>query len=415
MAGAGIETSRLASPPHPVVLALVVGLCGSPVCGFPLPGFPVPSFPIPSFPIVPPSGTLAASEPPLEDPGPEGPPVPPALDRSAPIGSGGGEAPAVEQPSRPCDVDLRSNRALLDRARGTAYEVICQSARWFDDFFGDESYWQSASRLHGRLGLLFVGDEHEGLDIDTTFHTEVELPNLENKVNLFLRREDEQAYISDHGVSIDLLPELQTFESSRRWLLGAGYHPMGGASKGLDLDLGVELGSPLEPVARVRYRHYWMLGERSMLRTRPSVYWTSVRGFGAAGSAQVDRPIGESLLLRLSGGATINEITEGAAWSAQLSLFHMLDEDRALVYRVGVTGESDARYPVEEWVAEVRMRKRMFREWFLGEVVLGSSWIHETPGAPRDAGLYVGVGFELSFARDGAADPLPRSGAPRHR
>jgi hypothetical protein len=318
-------------------------------------------------------------------------------------------------PTGPCGVDLRGNPALLDKARGAAFAVVCQSARWFDDFFGDESYWRSADRLHGRLGLLFVGDEHEGFDVDTTFHAEVELPNLENRVNVFLRREDEQSYVSDYDPSIELVPEFGTLESSRRWLLGAGYHPMGGASKGLDLDLGVELGSPLEPVARARYRHYWMLGRRSMLRTRPSVYWTNVRGFGAAASVQVDRPFGESLLLRLGAGTNINEITEGAAWSARLSVFHRVSEDRAFVYRVGVEGESDARHPVEEWVAEVRLRQRMFREWFLGEIVLGSSWIHEVPGGPRDAGLYVGVGFELSFASDDASDPVSRSGAPGRR
>jgi hypothetical protein len=40
----------------------------------------------------------------------------------------------------------------------------------------------------------------------------------------------------------------------------------------------------------------------------------------------------------------------------------------------------------------------MFREWFVGEVLVGASWLHDTPELPREVGYFVGVGFELSFA-----------------
>ncbi|MDX1644969.1 MAG: hypothetical protein R3244_11490 [Thermoanaerobaculia bacterium] len=300
----------------------------------------------------------------------------------------------------PCDVTPEGERGVLDKTRSMLFEAVCKSGRWFDDFFGDEPYWMSARHTWGRFGLRLIGEEHEGLDHDVTFSANLHLPNLENKVNLFLRREEEEQFVADPDRSVRLVPALFQNRAEREWVLGAGYNPMGGASKGIDFDGGVELRLPLEPYVRARYRHYWIFGETLLLRSMQSAYWRNQRGFGSSINTDVERSLGEDYLLRFTNFAAIDQSTYGVDWRSGLILFQSIGFDRALAYQIAVEGETDARIPVERWAGEVTYRQRMFREWFFGELLAGVAFIHPEIGSPREASFYLGVGFELEFAFD---------------
>ncbi len=231
-----------------------------------------------------------------------------------------------------------------------------------------------------------------------TFSANLQLPNLENRLNLFLRREEEEQFIADPDRSLRLVPALFQNRAEREWVLGAGYHPMGGASKGVDFDGGVELRLPLEPYLRGRYRHSWIFGDTVLLRAMPSVYWRNQRGFGSSITSDLERALGEDYMLRFTNFASIDQITHGVDWRSGLILFHSIGFDRAIAYQIAAEGETDARIPVERWAGEVTFRQRMFREWFFAELLGGVAFIRDHPGSPREPNFYAGVGFELEFA-----------------
>lgn len=299
----------------------------------------------------------------------------------------------------PCDVEPELDHRFLDKTRSVIFQAVCKSGRWFDDFFGEESYWLSARHTWGLFGLRLVHDEVEGTDYDVTFSANLPLPNLEDKVNVFLRREDEERFVSDPDSSIRLVPALLDNEAEREWLLGAAFRP-GGGSKGFDFDAGVELLLPLEPYVRARYRHSWLLGDDLLVRARPSVYWRNQHGAGGSLTAEIERSLGEDFLLRSYNFAAADERTYGVDWRSGLTLYQMIGFDRALAYQIAVEGETDDVVPVHRWIGEVTLRQRMFREWFFGELLGGVAFVHETPTSPREPSFYVGIGFELKFAFD---------------
>lgn len=210
---------------------------------------------------------------------------------------------------KPCNLTPGEDHKFLDKTRFMIFEAVCRSGRWFDNFFGDEPYWRSAQRTWGRIGVRLIGDEREGLDSNLTLDVNLPLPNLEKKANLFLRREEEDEFVADPDRSVRLVPALFENRTEREWVIGAGYHPMGGATKGLDFDAGMELRTPLEPYVRGRYRHYWLLGEHFLMRTRPAIYWRNQHGLGTSLALDMERNLGESFLLRFSNFGGIDEIT----------------------------------------------------------------------------------------------------------
>lgn len=308
------------------------------------------------------------------------------------------QSEADSQTSNPCDIHPPESARFLDKTRDVIFKAVCNSGRWFDDFWGDESYWTSARQTYGRFGLRLLGNQLDGEDVDVTFSANLPLPNLENKVNLFLRREDERQFVNDPDRSVRLVPALFEFRQERQWLLGAGYQARGSGSKGLSLDAGVELRTPVEPYVRGTYRHYWLVRDRLLTRVKPRIYWRNQHGFGTSLAADVDRQLTEDFLLRFSNFAGIDESTHGVDWRSGLTLFQMVGPDRAFAYQVAVEGETDDIIPVHRWVGEVTVRQRMFREWFFGEVLGGVEFVHKEPGSPREPSFFAGIGFELQFA-----------------
>ena len=301
----------------------------------------------------------------------------------------------------PCRVPSAPDDEWLDKLRRGVFETVCGSARWFDQFFGDQRFDVEARNTRGHLRLLTVYDELEGFDAKVRLRAHVNLPNLDRRVNAFLGREDEDEYLrGDDHTFAEFLPDFFRDADDQDWLLGLGYSPVGSARQKFDLDAGVKVRFPLEPFVRGRYRRHWVLGEQHLVRFRETVYWRNQRGLGTSAGVDVERVVGENKLLRWEGHGTMDESTAGMEWRTGVILFQGLGNDRALAYRFAWDGETDHQVPVRSYGPQVTYRQQMFREWFFGEIVAGVTWPKEEIGQERDASFNVGFGAEIRFDYD---------------
>lgn len=360
-----------------------------------------------------------AGQAPASDPAPPvSPPVDPsseALAAAGPAPDPSAAAPAAALPSGDiCEVTAPADEPRLDQLRREMFETVCESARWFDGFFGSRRYDEEARKTHGRAQLRLVYDEHDELEVDGRFRARYELPNLDRRVNAFLGREDEEEFVSGVDEGFDFLPDFFRQEGREEWILGLGYRPVSGDRRQTDFDVGVEVRTPLEPFVRGRYRQYWLIGDRNLLRFQESLYWTNVRGFGGTTNLDFERPIGDRFLIRWGNRGTLDEESEGLEWYSGVTLYHGFGPDQAVALSLGAEGETDDEVPLHEYGARLTYRRRMLREWFFGELIGGVSWPRDVPMEPRETSWHFGFGFEIQFSGEdlGVGEPEPAAPPP---
>jgi hypothetical protein len=323
---------------------------------------------------------------------------PPPAEGEAEAGEAEAGDATAEAAEDICAVPRPGEEPMLDRMRREMFETVCQSARWFDGFFGSRRFDEEAVRTHGRAQLRMVWDEHDELEVDARFRARYDLPNLDHRVNAFFGRDDEDDLVRGIEPGFDVLPDFFREEGREEWILGLGYRPVGGDRRQTDFDVGVEVRTPLEPFVRGRYRQYWLLGDRNLLRFQESLYWTSQRGAGGTTHLDFERPIGDQFLVRWGNRGTLDEASEGLEWFSGITLYQGFGPDNAVALSLGAEGATDDEVPLHEYGSRLTYRRRMLRDWFFGELIGGVSWPRDHPEQERDPALHFGFGFEIQFS-----------------
>lgn len=325
----------------------------------------------------------------------------------------GSELPAGESPDEsesgqearneaasknPCKVQTAGEEERLDKIRREVFEKVCESAAWFDGFFGNLRFDEEARQTHGRLGAQLIWDEHEGIEADGLLKVRVDFPNLDHRLNAFLGREDADDFLAGAEDNLDFLPTFFEREGGQEWLLGLGYRPVSGDRSSLDFDVGVDFDTPVDPFVRARYRHYWLLGDDFLLRARQTVYWTNQKDVGTGTRLDLERPIGTRTLTRWATSLLHDSETEGVDWDSGITIYHGFSPDRAISWFVGIDGETGREVPLESYGTRFTYRQRMLREWFFGELITGVTWPRDTLEQERELAFHIGFGFEIQFS-----------------
>lgn len=310
----------------------------------------------------------------------------------------------------PCDVREVGDEQWIDQFRREVFESVCESARWFDGFFGSRRFDEEARKTHGRVGLQLIYDEFEGVEVDGTLKVRVDFPNLDERVNAFLGRDDQKTFLTGADDGLDFFPSFFRQEGGEEWLLGLGYRPVSSDRGSFDLDVGIEVETPIDPFVSARYRYYWLPADDALVRARQTVYWTNQRDFGTGTRVDYERPLGSSTLGRAAAGVVWDGQTEGIDWDAGVTLFHGFSNDRAVSLFVGIDGETGRDVPIEDYGTRFTYRQRMLREWFFGEIIAGVTWPRDRLDQTRELAWHLGFGFEIYFSgedlfsRDGSGD-----------
>lgn len=341
----------------------------------------------------------AEKDRPAADPGLEAAPgpLPQEADGHDPADAPGAPVTRLSLCRAPAD----GQEELVDRTRRRLYETACAATLWFDGLFGDERHLPEARNVSGYAEVGTLGSEFEGAKVRGRFNLRATFPNLEERVEAFFGREDQDDFIRDRREGPALRSQFLELRGNDGWLTGLGYRLPGTARARTDFRVGAKLRTSPEIFVQARHRRVWFFGERSLLHARETVFWTNRDGWGSTTGLDFDRILTSRLLFRWGNVGTVSEATKGLLWRSAWVVFQNLGRQKALAYEAFVRGETAAPEPLREYGIRSIFRQPVFgREWLFGELILGYSWPRTDPGRPREGSVTVGVGMQMFFGQE---------------
>ncbi|HSN88032.1 MAG TPA: hypothetical protein VL025_14840 [Thermoanaerobaculia bacterium] len=299
------------------------------------------------------------------------------------------EGPPEEQP-------------LLDDSRRLLAETFCGATLWFDGLFGGQPDIENARAVSGRVELSTIYTEADGTEPKARLRLKYDLPNLENRVNVFLGRDDRDDFVRGREEGFAIRSAVFGVETEDRWLAGLGYSPPGRWRERLDFRVGGRLSSAPEAFVQGRLRRNVFVGDRSVWRLRETVFYENRDGFGSTTSADFDHVLRRTLLFHWGTVGTVSEATDGLDWRSATVLYQNLGtrSRSALAYELFLRGSTGRDVHVREYGARGVYRRPLNREWLFGELITGYTWPRESIDKPREGSALIGLGIELLFGKN---------------
>ena len=296
-----------------------------------------------------------------------------------------------------CDLNEKGDH-LVDWIDRLVTKSVCDTARWFDSFFGTPEEFADRYASFGRLGLGGFWDEDDGFDPETRFRAKISLPAMSEKLQAVAGRGNLDSLLDDDEVSsIDE----QFLDQSNDWLLGFDYRVNFGAQLRFSPSAGVTWEGGVDPYARLRFLYQVPFhGRRSQYRLRFTPQWQLSKGLGYVFRVSLDHTLAERTMLRWDVSyKDFQKKFDGLSYSTHLNLFHQLNRRNAIRCKVGVVSQTRLEHQPQDALATVSWRTTVYRETLTVESLVGTSY-RRRPGEPeREPELLLGLVFELKFGR----------------
>lgn len=272
--------------------------------------------------------------------------------------------------------------------RGSAYWLATN----IDSWFGDRPFVEGG-RAWGSLRLRGLYREDDGFNHDLRYRLRLRMPNLSERAYVFIGRDNEQELVRDEAEAFrrrrQLLPEDRGDDQT--FFAGLGYF----LRDNVDLRLGVR--GTYRLYSQARYRRAWWVTEKSNLEFRQTLFLAVEEGLGATSSLDYARAINQRIALRWRNSATFSSETDGVAWNSGLGLFQAFSGQRELSLEALIHGETAAPVSIRQYGLRSVWRQPLYRDWLLGEVIVGHFWPRGDDSPKRQSSWAAGLELELQF------------------
>jgi hypothetical protein len=341
---------------------------------------------------------------PAGDPGPsivepatelEAPPVselePPAVKPATE-----GAEPSVGEVD-PCHEPSDQELLGMDWSRRELFRFLCLSARWFDGFFGEERYDDSAKDVAGRVSYTTELRERLGTSENIRFSVKLPLPNLNRRFKFVVERDDERRTIEGRtDVEPGAVAAGPTGQETTQ--VGVGLQLGEIIDQLLDFRLGLRIrDGTIDPFIRAKYRKEFAETEKTQWRFTQTLFHTRFDGFGETSALDFEAQISPADLFRWSNNGTWSQTTQGLDWRTGVAIYHTYGKGRASFVEVAASGASDAAVDVANYGIRTAYRQTLGRNWLFGEMYVGRDYPKSLPAVPRDKQYFVGMTIEVLF------------------
>ncbi|TVP76561.1 hypothetical protein [Thioalkalivibrio sp.] len=298
----------------------------------------------------------------------------------------------LEAPGADEAVEEPDEIKVLTAARAGLYGASYWLVENVDSWFGEIPF-EEDGRVSGSLRVRGLYREDDGFSNDVRYRLRVQMPNVSETAYLFIGRDNEEELVRDESSAFarsqSLLPESRSDDQTL--FAGIGYF----LRDNLDLRLGVRGGYKL--FAQARYRKIWWLTDDANLEFRQTLFLAVDQGLGTTSAFDYAQALTPRTAFRWRNSATISTETDGAGWSTSLGLFQAFDKQRELSLEVLARGETDAPVPTREYGVRGIWSQPIYRDWMLGEVILGHFWRRDDDDPERESSWAAGLGIEMRF------------------
>jgi len=329
----------------------------------PPPAEPPPAEPPP--PETPPTGPPPAEPASTELPPTESPPAEPATETPK-------EEPKQAAPEAPSPQKPPGDETVLESTRRTVRWTTEWLAREVDSWFGDVPFEQGGEVKDGRLSLGFLKRQDESLESRLRFNARIRLPNLEQRgAYFYVGRANTTETVSDTPEALSRQQRLQTeTPEDQSFFAGFGLSPL----KTIDLRVGFH---GIFPYAQARYRKPWTLTPIDLVEFRQTFFWQTSDRLGSTTALSYEHAVSSTFALRWLSAVTITQKTRHWDWSSSWGAYKTLGLDRLTSFELVTSGRLDSGIAVGEWGVQQKWLQPIYRDWLLGEFLVGYFWPRE--------------------------------------
>lgn len=349
---------------------------------------------------------------PVEPGDPEEPEAPESVEKTDEAGPVEESSPAARDAGDPCRIANTIRDAWIDRLEWQVAAAVCNSAVWFDHFFGQGETVDS-EEFYGYVGLGMLYKTAGEWDNQSRFDANIPLPNLNKRLNLFVGRGDDGQIVSDESSAVaePVAPFRQVAGES--WLAGLGYSPPGKRGQRVNFRIGGKISSDPYAFAQARFRYNYFPSETRAYRFRQTFFYkTNDQGFGSTTALAYEWLPHENMLARVSGSVTVSEDERGVDWKTFVTVYQDLSDRwgkaRGIAYQYYIRGFTDQKITVPEYGLRATYRQQMFHPYLFGEALAGYSWDKDDDGGgetPERKGSWnIGFVVELRFGSKWRSD-----------
>ncbi len=286
----------------------------------------------------------------------------------------------------PCMGEEAFPDAWLDRAHNYITRTLCQPAAWFDGFFGEhragEDWPGSLVRWRGGYRIDQAEDHSYRSEIDAGFR----LPRMSERFKLTITSksgDDKGTDQADADPFDPAAPSQDGAAGDRRTTAGLRYSLLEARRVSLSLGGGVKFSDPPDPYVRFRLRVTEPLGEAALVRITPSVIWYRDEGLTRSLRLDVERRLGENILLRGTQSFLRKEQEPGVLWGTSLTLYDRLTPRTSVQLSASAVGTTHPDNRVERYRLATRLRQNVLRRWLFLEIEPELYWPRDEEGRYR--------------------------------
>ncbi|MFH2134120.1 MAG: hypothetical protein ABII81_02950 [Pseudomonadota bacterium] len=258
-----------------------------------------------------------------------------------------------------------SGMKQADVTRAYVSQQFVRLVNGLDRFFGDDRNFQENNRSVFQLDLdeqMTAGGQREST---LSGRIKLHLPSTEHRLHLLLESDPEQN-TAGPGAAQNQTQRIGPFRAPGEYGLALRLEESEEQIWHTSTDIGVKLHAPLEPFARVRASLVVPMGEWRM-KPAQSLYWFSQSGLGETTQLDFERPLAPQTLFRATSSVTWLHLPQRFDLQQDFTVFHTLDEKRAVQYQISLIGVSRPQSRLDDAVMSVLYRRQLNRRWLFFE------------------------------------------------
>lgn len=299
-------------------------------------------------------------------------------------------APAAENSAEATATPSQVVEDLLQTTRRSLRFSTEWLARAVDGSFGDKSFDEGGKVGDGRIDLIVHKRQGQLHEFDQRFNARFRLPNLEQRVHVFIGNDDERDVVTDNPQAFSQQQRLRESRPIERSFFAGVKLPF---LESFEFRLGVR--GPFKPFAQASYDRAWALSDADTIGFRETLFWTLADHFGSTTVGSYSHTFSPTVAVRWLNSATITQVSRRFEWNSLVGAYKVLGVERVLALEALLSGAQGTDVPVSEYGLQVRWEQPLYGNWLLGEIGVGHFW--PRPDALSERGRVWGLAAALKL------------------
>ncbi len=285
--------------------------------------------------------------------------------------------------------EVKQPTNVIENSKDVIYQGAVDFAKWVDKFFGERQELEDASYDYLRLVNRVIILDGEKIKYRPRIKAKVHLPQFNNKTSLL--------FSNDRASSGDE----SKFEENQRNSLNDNESLSAAINYETDVydrskfDFRVGIDSHIDTFAFIKHSMPLYESEDLEVRNFNYLFWEEDQGFGVKVQLEFNKVLDESNLFRWKYSTLRAEKSEGTEWYNRFSLVSRISEENWIAYELGINGDTEQSYKVENYRFSIRFRNRTNVDWLYFEVEPEVRLIRTPESLERE--LIAGVTFRLEI------------------